>query len=80
MAFWCRSFMRVLMLDFGILRLASLVMACSCMAPLTPVVMVMRGVCLEHIYIERHLGHMSQIHMHRRVNRKVWGYIGVELP
>jgi hypothetical protein len=28
---------------FGILRLASLLMECSCMTPLTPVVMVMRG-------------------------------------
>ena len=43
MAFWCSSFMRVLMLDFGILRLVNIVMACSCMAPRTPAVMVMRG-------------------------------------
>jgi hypothetical protein len=31
------------MLDFGILRLASLLMDCSCIAPLNPVVIVMRG-------------------------------------
>ena len=36
-------FMRVLMLDFGILRSVSLVMDWSCMAPLTPAVIVMRG-------------------------------------
>ena len=29
MAFWCSSFMRFLILDFGILRLVSIVMACS---------------------------------------------------
>ena len=43
MAFWCSSFMRFLMLDFGILRLVNLVMACSCMAPRTPIVMVIKG-------------------------------------
>ena len=31
------------MLDFGIFRSASFVMDCSCMAPLTLVVIVMRG-------------------------------------
>ena len=31
------------MLDFGNLRSVSLVMDCSCMAPLTPAVIVMRG-------------------------------------
>ena len=31
------------MLDFGILSFVSLSMECSCMAPLTLVVMVMRG-------------------------------------
>ena len=36
-------FMRILTLVFGILRLASLLMDCLCIAPLTPVVMVMRG-------------------------------------
>ena len=31
------------MLDFGILRLVNLLMDCSCIVPLTPVVIVMRG-------------------------------------
>ena len=35
-------FMRFLMLVFEILRLESLLMECSCVAPLTPVVIVMR--------------------------------------
>ena len=39
MAFWCILFMRVLMLVF---RLVNLSMECSCMAPLTSIVMVMR--------------------------------------
>ena len=44
--------MRVLMLGFEILRLANLVMACSCMAPLTPAVMVMRGfVCHPLLWV-----------------------------
>ena len=34
------SLHEVLMACFGILRLMSLLMECSCMAPLTPVVMV----------------------------------------
>ena len=50
MAFWCMFFMRVLMMDFGIFRLASLLMECSCMPPLTPAVIVMRGlVCHPRI-------------------------------
>ena len=36
-------FMRDFILDFGILRLISILIKCSCMAPLTLVVMVMRG-------------------------------------
>ena len=32
---------------FGILRLVSLLMECSCMAPLTPAVMVIRGLVLH---------------------------------
>ena len=43
MAFWCMFFMRFLMLVFGRLRSVSLLMDCSCMAPLTPAVIVMRG-------------------------------------
>ena len=43
MAFWCIFFMRVLMLAFGIFCSVNLSMECSCMAPLTPAVIVMRG-------------------------------------
>ena len=50
MAFWCISFMSVLMFDFGILRLVSLVMDCSCIAPLTPAVMVMRGFVFHPLF------------------------------
>jgi hypothetical protein len=42
-AFWWIFCMRVLMAYFGILRFVSLSMDCSCMAPLTPDVMIMRG-------------------------------------
>ena len=43
MAFWCMFFMRVLMVDFRIYKLASLLMECSCIAPLTLAVMVIKG-------------------------------------
>ena len=43
MAFWCRFFMRVLILVLGILRFVSFSIECSCIAPLTPTVMVMRA-------------------------------------
>ena len=43
MAFWCMFFMRVLVMNFRSFRLASLLMECSCIAPLTRAVMVMRG-------------------------------------
>ena len=43
MAFWCKFFMSVLMLDFGSLSLLSCLIECSWMAPLTPTVIVMRG-------------------------------------
>ena len=42
MAFWCTCFMKIFMAIYGIFKLASLLMECSCIAPLTPVVMVMR--------------------------------------
>jgi hypothetical protein len=50
MALWCRLFMRVLILNFGIFRLFSFSMECSCMAPLTPVVMVMRGLIFHPLF------------------------------
>ena len=43
MAIWCMFFMRVLMMDFGIFISTSLLMKCSCIAPLTATVMVMSG-------------------------------------
>ena len=43
MAIWCMFFMRVVMMDFGICRLTSLLMECSCIAPIAPAMMVMRG-------------------------------------
>ncbi len=43
MTFWCKFLTRILMLDFGILSLVSILVECFCMAPLTPFVMVTRG-------------------------------------
>jgi hypothetical protein len=50
MAFWCRFFIRLLMLVFGIFRLASFSMDCSCIAPLTLVVIVMRGFVFQPLF------------------------------
>jgi hypothetical protein len=44
-------FMRALMVDFGILRLMSFLMECLCMAPLTPAMMVVRGVAFPSIVL-----------------------------
>ena len=49
-AFWCMSFMRFLMLDFGILSFVSLSMECSCMASLTAVVMVVRSLVFHPLF------------------------------
>ena len=49
MVFWCISFMSVLMLVFGILRLDSLSMVCSWIAPLTPTVIVISGIVFHHL-------------------------------
>jgi hypothetical protein len=38
------------MVDFGILGLAGLLMDCSCIAPLTLVVMVMRGLVFHSLF------------------------------
>ena len=43
-------FHSVLMLDFGILRLVSFLMDCSCIAPLTPAVIVMRGLVFHPLF------------------------------
>ena len=44
------SFIRILMLDFGIFNFLSLSMECSCMAPLTPAVMVIRGLVVHPLF------------------------------
>ena len=49
MAFWCMSFMSFLIFGFGILRSFSLLMECSCMAPLTPAVIVIRGFVFQPV-------------------------------
>jgi hypothetical protein len=43
--------MRFLKLFFGILRLVGLVIECSCIAPLTPAVMVIRGVVFHPLLL-----------------------------
>ena len=54
MACWCIFFMRLLlMFGFGMFKLASLLMECSCIAPLTPTVMVMRGWFSTHCFVWR---------------------------
>jgi hypothetical protein len=50
MAFWCMFFIRFLMLDFGMFSLVRFSMECSCMAPLTPAVMVMRGLVFQPLF------------------------------
>ena len=50
MVFWCMSFIRFLMLDFGIFSFVSLSMECSCMAPLTHAMMVIRGLVFIHYF------------------------------
>ena len=50
MAFWCMPFIRFLMLDFGIFSSVNLLMECSCMAPLTHAVIVIRGLVLHPLF------------------------------
>ncbi len=50
MAFWCIFFMRFLTLDFGISRSSSCLMDCSCIAPMTPVVILMRGFVFQPLF------------------------------
>jgi hypothetical protein len=51
MVLWCMSFIRFFMLDFGIFSYVSLSMECSCMPPLTPAMMVIRGLVLHPFYL-----------------------------
>jgi hypothetical protein len=46
----CRLFTRVLILVLGIFSLASFLIECLCMAPLTPVVIVMRGLIFHPLF------------------------------
>jgi hypothetical protein len=50
MTFWSMFFMRVLMVDYGNIKLVILLMMCSCTAPLTPAVMVMRGLVCHPLF------------------------------
>ena len=50
MAFWCIFFRRVLMLVFGILRSASFLMDCLCIAPLTLNVIVIEGFVFQPLF------------------------------
>ena len=50
MAFWWIFFMRVLIVGFGMFRLVSLLMECLCMAPLTRVVIVIRGLVFHPLF------------------------------
>jgi hypothetical protein len=50
MAFWCMFFMSFLMLVFGMLRSSSFLMNCSCMAPLTHVVRVIRELVFHPLF------------------------------
>ena len=47
MAFWWMSFISFLMLDLGICKSVSFWMESSCMAPLTPAVIVMMGLAFH---------------------------------
>ena len=50
MAFSCIFFMRDLMLCFGIFNLVSCSMECSWIAPLTPAVMVIKGLTFQPLF------------------------------
>ena len=49
MAFWCTSFMSFLMLFFGMFW-SNFLTDCSCMAPLMPAVMVIRGFVFHPLF------------------------------
>jgi hypothetical protein len=50
MTFWCKFFMRVLIFNLRIFRLASLLVECSCVAPLTSVVIEMRWLVFQPLF------------------------------
>lgn len=43
MTFWCMSFIRLLIIVFGMFILFSFTIECSCMAPLTPTIIIISG-------------------------------------
>ena len=49
-AFWCMFFMSILTLDFGRLSLLSLFIEYSCVATLTPTMMVMKGFTFQPLF------------------------------
>ena len=51
MAFWWMCFMRRLMLGLGMLRSCNLLMDCSCMAPRTPAMIVIRGFVFHPLFL-----------------------------
>ena len=70
MTFWYMFFMRVLMLESDIFRLASLFMECSCITPLTPTVMNMRGLIFHPLFCMVLISMVAcirkkQLHMHQ---------------
>ena len=50
MAFWCVFLMKVLMWVLGTFRLVNCSVEFLCMAPLTPTVMVMRGLVFQPLF------------------------------
>lgn len=52
MAFWCMLFMNCLTLFFMIMRVINFMMEDSWMAPLTPTIMVMRGLTFHTFYLK----------------------------
>ena len=50
MAFWCMSFISFFHVGFWTFGFVSLLMECSCMTPLTPAMMVMRGLVLHPLF------------------------------
>ena len=51
MVFMCKCFISVLILFLGILTVSRSLSDCLCIAPLTPVVMVMRGLTFQPVVL-----------------------------
>ena len=65
------------MADFGILRLVSLLMECSCMAPLTHVVMVIRGLVIHPLFCMVLIrgSYLMCLHVRARSGYLSWQYV-----